>query len=183
MFKPARLQGSRHLLSPGLQNCGSPNLRFAKPEEALAAAQVDLNTILSDDAEIHSVVTGIERVVVRTPQYITSDKIKGVYPFARKQGMSLEDFQDHWWHRHGPIAALTEAALSYIQVHGLPESYDQIVPVYDGITEISWTDAEAAGRAIVSRQMTEDQGSDAPNFVDMDSIALFLAQEETIIAP
>jgi hypothetical protein len=31
--------------------------------------------------------------------------------------------------------------------------------------------------------MREDQGSDAPNFVDMESISLFMAKEEVIIEP
>ncbi|MBT7876487.1 MAG: hypothetical protein HN738_00245, partial [Gammaproteobacteria bacterium] len=63
------------------------------------------------------------------------------------------------------------------------DSQETVSQAYDGITEISWPDIEAAGRAIGSRQMREDQGSDAPNFVDMDSISLFMAKEEVIIEP
>ena len=70
-----------------------------------------------------------------------------------------------------------------MQIHTLSDSYKTVNPVYDGITEISWPDIEAAGRAIDSRQMREDQGSDAPNFVDMKSISLFMVKEEVIIEP
>ena len=70
-----------------------------------------------------------------------------------------------------------------MQIHTLADSYETVNPVYDGITEISWLDLEAAGRGIGSRQMREDQATDAPNFVDMESIALFMAKEEVVIEP
>ena len=70
-----------------------------------------------------------------------------------------------------------------MQIHPRTNSYETANSVYDGITEISWLDIEAAGRAIGSRQMREDQGSDAANFVDLESISLFMAKEEVVIGP
>ena len=125
----------------------------------------------------------MERVVVRTAKYITADRVKGVYPFRKKSGMTLDEFRHHWWHTHGPIAALTEEALSYVQIHRSSYLNETLNCVYDGITEISWLDMDAAGRAIDSRQMREDQGSDAVNFVDLESISLFMAKEEVVIEP
>lgn len=162
---------------------GSAELWFLDAAAAIAACKKGIDPLLADGAEIDSVFAGMERVVVRTPEYNQQDRIKGVYPFRKKAGMSLADFQHHWWHQHGPIAALTEEALSYIQIHPIAELHENMSLNYDGITEISWPDVSAASRAIESRQMREDQGGDAPNFVDMDSIALFLAKEEMVIAP
>lgn len=139
--------------------------------------------MLAESATVLSSLAGMERVVVRTPDYLTGSRMKGVYPFCRKEGMALDAFQAYWWHHHGPIAALTEEALAYVQIHPLLESYDKAPPAYDGITEISWRDAGAAMRGITSRQMVEDQASDAPNFVADGSVALYLAEEETVIAP
>ena len=159
---------------------GCMELFFAESAVALDAALSDPVAMLSD-SRVKAVVTGMERVVVRMPEYGMTSQIKGIYPFCRKQGMEVAKFQQHWWQVHGPIAALTEEALGYVQIHPGPDYYMRLTPVYDGITEIYWKDVAAAGRAIDSRQMKEDQGGDAPNFVDLESVALFLAEEEIVI--
>ena len=162
---------------------GSAELWFDDSSIATAACVIGIGGLLAEGVEVQSCLSGMERVVVRTAEYVTADRVKGVYPFRKKPGLTLEAFQHHWWHTHGPIAALTEEALSYVQIHTRADSQETASPVYDGITEISWPDIETAGRAIGSRQMREDQGSDAPNFVDMESISLFIAKEEVIIEP
>lgn len=162
---------------------GAAELWFATPEAAINAIQTGSGPLMVDDAIVHSTLAGMERVVVRRPEYLTLARIKGVYPFCRKEDMPLRDFQNHWWHNHGPIAALTEEALSYVQIHPMMSCYENQSPAFDGITEIAWVNEEAAARAINSRQMREDQGGDAPNFVKTGSVALFLATEEIIIAP
>ncbi|MDA0976961.1 MAG: EthD domain-containing protein [Proteobacteria bacterium] len=171
---------------PGQENpafSGVIECFFSRASDALAAVDADPSALLSDDVSILSVVVGMERVVMRTPACFGTDQVKGVYPFRRKQGMSVADFQDYWWHSHGPIAARTEEALSYIQVHPLPECYAGGDADYDGITEIAWPDMEAAMRGVTSRQMQEDQSTDAGNFVDRESVSLFFAKAEVIIAP
>jgi uncharacterized protein (TIGR02118 family) len=162
---------------------GSAELWFDDSSIAIAACVIGIGGLLAEGVEVQSCLSGMERVVVRTAEYITADRVKGVYPFRKKPGLTLEAFQHYWWHTHGPIAALTEEALSYVQIHTRADSQATVSPVYDGITEISWPDIETAGRALGSRQMREDQGSDAPNFVDMESISLFMAKEEVIIDP
>lgn len=162
---------------------GLAELWFDDSSLAIAACVTGIGGLLAEETEVQSCLAGMERVVVRTAEYITADRVKGVYPFRKKPDLTLEAFQHHWWHTHGPIAALTEEALSYVQIHTLADSFETLSPVYDGITEISWPDIEAAGRAIGSRQMREDQGGDAPNFVDMESISLFMAKEEVVIEP
>lgn len=167
--------------TPAFSGCAE--LFFDNAESGIAASRKGPGDLATDRSEVHSTLTGMERVVMRLPAYISNDRIKGVYPFCRKEGMEVEPFQHYWWHNHGPIAALTEEALGYVQVHPVLGQYDLSTAHYDGVTEIAWPDAASAGRALVSRQMTEDQANDAPNFVKMDSVALILAEEETIIAP
>ena len=160
---------------------GCLELYFTGEADALAAAQRDVTGLLTEGTEVLQRVVGHERVVMRSPDFFTRDMIKGVYPFCRKSGMSVETFQQYWWQVHGPIAALTEDAQGYIQIHPFQAYYSEIEHHYDGITEIYWPDEETADLALVSRQMVKDQGSDAPNFVDLDSIGLFLAKEEIVI--
>jgi len=162
---------------------GSAELWFDDSSAALGACVTGIGSMLAQGAGVQFCLCGMERVVVRTAEYISADRVKGVYPFRKKPGMTLEKFQHHWWHTHGPIAALTQEALSYVQLHKSSVSNKTSNCVYDGITEISWLDMDAAGRAIGSRQMREDQGSDAANFVDLASVSLFMAKEEVVIEP
>ena len=162
---------------------GTAELWFNRAQQALAAVRQDFSPMLTGSAQIQSALVGMERVVMRTPEYFSGKRMKGVYPFRRKADMAVDDFQSYWWHAHGPVAALTEEALAYVQIHPLPESWNSAPPVFDGITEIFWRDADAAMRGIGSRQMTEDQANDASRFVDRASVALYLAEEEIVIAP
>jgi uncharacterized protein (TIGR02118 family) len=125
----------------------------------------------------------MERVVMRLPSHHTEHHIKGIFPFRRKKDMDAEAFQNHWWHNHGPIAALTEGALCYVQTHRLLQGDEADDPAIDGITELHWSDRRSADRSMQSRQMREDQGNDATNFVDKESVELFFVEEEVIVAP
>ena len=162
---------------------GCAELWFEDMEAAFSACREGYGALKAESAEVKAVFAGLERVVMQVPGYLGATRIKGVYPFRRRADLTLKAFRDHWWHIHGPIAALTENALSYHQIHPISTTEALSGLAYGGVTEITWPDLESAQDAIVSRQMREDQGADAPNFVDMDSIALFLASEETVIAP
>ena len=142
-----------------------------------------LRPLLADGVTIAGAVVGLERTVMRLAEHTHGGGTKGVYPFNRKPGMSVQDFQAYWWHRHGPIAAATENALAYYQCHPLQTADAPVQATFDGVTEIHWRNAEEALAALASRQMVEDQGNDAGNFVDLDSVQLLLAKEEVVIGP
>ena len=163
---------------------GVAELWFARIEDALASttqAQA-LSGLLADGVRVGPIVTGMARTVMRLPEHHDGGLIKGVFPFRRRADLSVDDFQRYWWLNHGPIAALTEQAVFYLQCHPLKETYARGRPPYDGITELHWPDVAAARAAMASRQMTEDQSNDAKNFVDSDSVVLFLAAEEVVLA-
>jgi len=144
-----------------------------------AAALADL---LSASTRVGPIVTGMARTVMRLPEHHRGGFIKGVFPFRRQEHLSVADFQRYWWLNHGPIAALTEQAVYYLQCHPLAATYTRGRPPYDGITELHWPDVAAARAAMASRQMVEDQSSDAQNFAEPGSVVLFLAQEEVVVA-
>lgn len=159
---------------------------LSSSDAATALKTVDqataLASLLAEDVQIGPIVTGRARTVMRLPSHHTGRFIKGVFPFRRKEGLSVADFQRHWWLNHGPIAALTEQAVYYLQVHPLKQTYALGKPPFDGVTELHWPDVAAARAAMNSRQMREDQGNDAKNFVAEGSVMLFLAQEEIVVA-
>ncbi|MFK7914533.1 MAG: EthD domain-containing protein [Pseudomonadales bacterium] len=132
---------------------------------------------------LSATVAGLVRCVIRLPAHHHEPGIKAVFPFNRRSGMSVTDFQTHWWQRHGPIAADTESALYYPQCHPLPACYENgAQPDYDGVTELHWRDFASADAAMASEQMRVDQATDAKRFTDPD-VGIYLAEEEVIIAP
>lgn len=164
---------------------GVAELWFAEAADAIAAARPALLAPLwrgGVDA-VAAVLVGQERVVMRLPEHHWLPSIKGVFPFGRKSGLSVADFQRRWWLGHGPIAARTEHALAYVQCHPLPACYQGGQPDYDGVTELHWPDADAARAAMNSRQMREDQASDARDFAEPGTVRLLLAEEERVLVP
>lgn len=162
---------------------GVAELFFTDSRDALAAATAveALAPLWSDSAEPAAVVVGHERIVMRLPEHHRGGFIKGVFPFRRKAGMPVDQFQRHWWHIHGPIAAQTEGAVLYVQCHPLSACYQDATPSFDGVTELHWEGVAAARAAMSSRQMREDQAGDAANFAEPGSVLLFLAAEEPVI--
>lgn len=139
---------------------------------------------LARGARIADCYTGLARTVMRLPAQFGSDAVKGVFPFRRKVGLSVDAFRRRWWHGHGPIAARTEHALLYLQCHPIDESYaGGAEPRFDGVTELHWPSLALARRAMASEQMRVDQASDSPDFAAAASVLLFMAQEEIVRAP
>jgi hypothetical protein len=162
---------------------GVLELWFESVTEAEAASEFSPATLFVSPVEAASGLMGMERVVMRQPNFYEKNGVKGIYAFRRKGTMSVEQFQDYWWHNHGPIAASTENATCYVQCHVAKESYQNVLPAYDGVTELYWPDLSAALIALGSTQMAENQSSDAKNFVDLDSIELMIANQHMIIPP
>ena len=163
---------------------GAAELWHFRADEALARAErPGIEALLAAGVRIGPVITGLARVALRTADHHGSAGIKCVFPFRRKSGMSVETFQQRWWHGHGPIAARTEGALFYLQCHPLSETYATAPPAFDGVTELHWRDLAAARSAMASRQMREDQGRDSPHFAAAGSVQMFAAEEEIVRAP
>ncbi|MGA1675034.1 MAG: hypothetical protein ACO377_01215, partial [Pseudomonadales bacterium] len=78
------------------------------------------------------------------------------------------------------IAAATEEALCYVQCHLVAPGWSDGDPAFHAVTEIYWPDIAAARRAVGSRQMREDQGEDARDFLEPGSVRLVFAEEEVV---
>ncbi|MCY3793579.1 MAG: EthD family reductase [Gammaproteobacteria bacterium] len=161
---------------------GAGEFRFdyAAPAVDAAANVAALANLWADGVSVAGVVVGHERTIMRLPAHAHGQGIKGVFPFDRKPGLSIDYFQNYWWRTHGPIAARTEGALAYFQCHPLRQLYEDGRPGFDGVTELHWPDFAAAEAAMASRQMREDQSQDAQNFAEAGTVQLFLAEEEVV---
>jgi uncharacterized protein (TIGR02118 family) len=136
-------------------------------------------------AALRTAAEGIPEVFAVNPQVLVSSEehnisgepfqdsgFKATFLFDRKRSLDLEDFHSYWLNHHGPIAAKTQDAERYVQSH-----IKQTHRAFDGITELFWPDYPTALASMASEQMTTDQANDAPNFVDGESLIVFLASE------
>jgi len=80
----------------------------------------------------------------------------------KKDGMSVDEFRDHWLNTHAPIARDGYQHLrSYVVslVTGAPGGAE---PLYDGVAELTWDDREgfvADMRSEASKRGNEDLAS------------------------
>ena len=161
---------------------GAAEFRFdyAAPAAEAATDVAKLAGLWADGASASATVVGHERTIMRLPDHAHGQGVKGVFPFDRRPDLSIDYFQRYWWRTHGPIAARTEGGLAYFQCHPLRHLYEDAAPSFDGVTELHWPDFATAEAAMASRQMREDQSQDAQNFVNTDTVQLFMAEEEVI---
>lgn len=163
---------------------GVAELWFADGVAASAAeAHADaLQGLITEQTAVAACLSGMMRTVMRKPAFYDGAMVKGVFPFRCQESLGAERFQKYWWLEHGPIAARTEGALCYTQCHPPLAGYQAGKPPFDGITELYWPDLATARAAMGSRQMREEQAADARNFAEPDSVILFLASEEVVLA-
>jgi len=119
--------------------------------------------------------------------------IKLVYVIRKRADVSDKEFHDYWLHKHGPLVAKVAKAIharKYVQSHTiLPEaaatlsSSRKMAPVYEGITEVWWDNAEEmrAGSSTpegqeAGRQLLQDEAK----FIDFQHSTIFLTEEHLI---
>ncbi|MGF1596007.1 MAG: EthD family reductase [Acidimicrobiales bacterium] len=94
----------------------------------------------------------------------------------RRPGMTVDDFQHHWRHVHGPIVSAVPGLRRYVQSHTLPGGYRRGDPIYDGVAEL-WFDDKAALAAIADTDSFRAAKADEPNFIDPASLVELVMDE------
>jgi uncharacterized protein (TIGR02118 family) len=77
----------------------------------------------------------------------------------KKDGMSADEFRDHWLERHAPIARDGYGHLRGYRVHLVTGSPRGQEALYDGVAELAWDtrdDFENDMRSDAARAATED---------------------------
>lgn len=119
---------------------------------------------------------------------------KIVYCVRRKPGMSVEEFQDYWLGKHGPLVREHAAALNirrYVQTHtahaGLTEAMVKSrggPEPYDGIAEL-WYDSEAdvfaAAKTDAGKAAGKALAEDEAKFIDSDASVVFAGVEHEVV--
>jgi uncharacterized protein (TIGR02118 family) len=119
--------------------------------------------------------------------------LKLTFCLRRLPSLSLEEFQDYWLNKHGPLVRSLQPALGmvrYVQVHRLDSDLaDGMQHVrgapepYDGVAELWWPDLASAERAAASPEFRVEQLNDTQQFVDVERLQGFVAEENRVIWP
>jgi uncharacterized protein (TIGR02118 family) len=120
-------------------------------------------TVMADDRQLfdrtpdwplsgkRTSIVAEERVIV--DGQTTPGMVKAIWAFTRKPGLTLEEFQKHWFEVHGhELGAKLPGMRRYVQNHSLPEVYGLRPMTHDGWSEAWWDDLESLHR---SRQSDE----------------------------
>jgi uncharacterized protein (TIGR02118 family) len=111
--------------------------------------------------------------------------IKLIVAVRRNPAMSVEEFQEHWRERHGPLVrenpATARYVRRYVQCHTMPEEYEEGEVAFDGTAEL-WFDNRADKDAFFSDpDYLKDIQPDEAVFADLERTVFFVTQEEPIV--
>ena len=121
--------------------------------------------------------------------------IKLVFCVRRLPHLSLEEFQDYWLNRHGPLVrshAQTLGIERYVQTHTLPNDAVNAAlrgsrgapEGFDGVAELWWETAEAMASSAASlegRSAAIELLEDERKFIDHARSPLWIAEEHPIV--
>jgi len=125
--------------------------------------------------------------------------IRITFCLTRKEGMTLDDFQDYWLTKHAPLVKSVADTLHirrYVQLHtrNFPETdgarasragnLKSAPEIYDGVAELWWDSMEDLNAAVsteagiaAGRLLLEDEAK----FIDFSRSPLWYGEEEVII--
>jgi len=119
--------------------------------------------------------------------------LKLTFCLRRLPRLSLQEFQDYWLNKHGPLVKSLQPALGmvrYVQLHRLPgDLADGMRRVraapepYDGVAELWWESEEsfrAAGHTSAGREAGRVLLEDEKKFIDLAHSPLWLNHEHVI---
>jgi uncharacterized protein (TIGR02118 family) len=107
--------------------------------------------------------------------------IKFIALVARKKGMELQAFHDHWRHPHGSMAITLKVIRGYVQSHSIDCALlgpDQAR--YEGLAEL-WFDNQTEALGLMEDPLyVQHVGPDELNFVDMEHMKFTFIEEEVL---
>lgn len=96
----------------------------------------------------------------------------------RKDGLSHQEFSNHWRNTHAPLAISIPGVQRYVQNHALPVSRG---PSHDGIVELWLESPETAKAAFKSSEYRQGAYLDEPNFVNIKDVVRLQTQDHVML--
>ena len=104
--------------------------------------------------------------------------IKACTFFRRKEGLSFEQYQEHWRSVHVGFVRRLPGIVRYVQSHPIAE-VDPAKRSYDGLAE-AWFENSAALRAAAATDAYAAIVADEEKFIDRTTLELVLTEEHVV---
>ena len=109
----------------------------------------------------------------------TVQRVKIVFLFHRRPGMSFNEFSRYWRDQHGPIGAALPGLRKYVQNHAGATLDGSPLPC-DGFAELWFDDMRSLERALASPE-AQAALADSEKFLDVKRIQTFIVEEVAVI--
>lgn len=100
---------------------------------------------------------------------------------ARRQGLSLEQFQEHWRTSHGPTAGAIPHLIRYVQYHAVLRDGRLLTgyPGFDACSELDFSSADLMDDGFRLAAEKGELKADEDRFVDKSRYSWLLGESET----
>ena len=154
--------------------------RYGPPETMTMAETVPIDDRQLFDRATDWPTAHRRTSVVATEQVIKSGgtlpgMVKAVYMVARKPGLTIQEFQEHWRDVHGPLVAQIPGLRRYVQNPAVLEAYAVRPMTHDGFEEMWFDDLGAFQRAAQTTEWQAAQADAATLYAE--PVGLVIAQE------
>ncbi len=105
--------------------------------------------------------------------------IKVVLLLARRGDLSSEEFRSYWREKHAPLLMQLPGLQRLVFNYAQP-GMDGTAPEYDGISE-DWFESAEAMQAAFGSSAGQAVFADAPNFLDMGRLRMFVVEEDEVV--
>jgi uncharacterized protein (TIGR02118 family) len=106
--------------------------------------------------------------------------IKTIALAHRKAGLTREEYNEYWLHRHGPLAArLIPYVRKYVQNHFIEVPGMEYEG--DGVVEMWYDDVAAWQKSMEAIRGSRELADDAMNFAEMKPGGLWVVEEHIIL--
>lgn len=113
---------------------------------------------------------------------IPDNAVKNIEFVNRRPGMPLDQFQDYWRNRHGPVAARISVIRRYEQNHLAKAGYEgNRQPAYDGLA-VTWFSSTAEMRAGTKTPEYAATRADEPHFLPDGHLPIIITREHVLVA-
>jgi uncharacterized protein (TIGR02118 family) len=121
--------------------------------------------------------------------------VKIIFALRRLPHLSVEEFQNYWREKHGPLARKNLPIMRckrYIQTHTLKTDFNELLKAYrgftvepfDGIVELWWDSIEDLQEAFSTPEGARAQDellNDEKQFIDLERSPMWFAEEHVFI--
>jgi uncharacterized protein (TIGR02118 family) len=105
--------------------------------------------------------------------------LKMMFLVHRHPDLDIESFSSYWRGTHSEIASMIPGLRKYTQHHAVPGP-DGSPPLYDGVAEMWYDDAESLERAMASPEGQAAQ-VDAEKCMDIKRLVVMIVEQHAVV--